>query len=154
MPMEFWPSTDFDRIVDLFDAIGKKITPPSTNYKALFDPETTFDPPEGSGDPTQPAMFATWGFDENIPLGTLEPDRAAMRRITVSVSFWTERGEVSGAQTGYNRGLAGEFFRELQDATNHPAGVDFIPQSMRWRSLGRSDPDWIESQMSFDLTSQ
>jgi hypothetical protein len=153
MPMPFWPATDYDRIIDLFEAVRPNISAPSTNYDRLYDPDVSFTPPDESTDPKNPAMFATWGFDSHVPEETMDPDTAGSRRIILSIAFWTQRKGTSGIVSGTARLLGAEFFRELQSAS--VANLVFIPQTMRWTEPpGRPDPDWMESAMTFELHSK
>lgn len=155
MAMPFWPSTDYARVVTLFDNLAQDVTESTTGWAGLYDPNTTFDAPAVTADPENPATFATWGFDSHLPTPTLDPDTAGSRQIFITIAFFTERGEAHGSVGGYARDMAAEYFRELQDATNHPAGIDFIPQTMLWTEPpGRPDPDWIEAQMRIELLSQ
>jgi hypothetical protein len=152
MAMAFWPSTDYDRVVDLLELVTANITAPSTGWDGIYDPGTSFTPPAATNDPANPAMFATWGYETHEPVATQDPDTAGTRFLGLVIAAWIEKSQEAGVNSGLLRTLGAEIFRELQDQS--VTGLTMIPSSMRWTEPpGVPDPEWSSAQMNFQMQS-
>lgn len=155
MAMAFWPKTDYERLVELFEYVDANLAAvaPWEGWDRIYDPMAFFNPPALSKDPVAPTLYGVWGIDRIRKEDPLDPDTPGPRNLELMLSIFQEKPPSGGAATsGATLAAAEAVWAQMQAAS--VANLQLGPQSMNWTHAPMRDyPDFFESQITLEATS-
>lgn len=155
MAMPFWPKTDYERFVELFEYVDANLTKasPWTGYDRIYDPASFFEPPALSTDPEAPTLYGVWGIESVEFHGEIfDPDVAGARNVELLLSIFQQKPKRGGSAIAPTLEAFSAVWAQMQAAS--VSGLTLGTQSMRWTHPPmREDPDFFESQLAVEVTS-